>query len=66
MITVKELLAACQEQIDKDNGDKNILIWVGDKYVSLESLFFDRTDLLVSVKPGNMHEDDLRNSVILG
>lgn len=66
MLTAKELLEACQEQITKGNGDKQIIIWTGSKYEPLEKLFFDQTGLLLSVKPGDMHKDFLLNSIILG
>lgn len=66
MITARELLKACQEQITKGNGDKQIIVWTGSKYEPLEKLFFDQTEALLSVKPADMPEDFLVNSIILG
>ena len=40
MITVKDLLKACQEQVDKGNGDKGILISRDDEGNGYHSLFY--------------------------
>lgn len=69
MITVKELLKACQEQVDKGNGDKGILLSRDDEGNGYHSCFylfsedvFDFTD----PEEMQMPAEDLANCIILG
>lgn len=71
MITVNELLQACQAQVAKGNGDKFILLSVDDdvttahpcNYVFSEDVW-EFTDPN-SVKP-RMSEEQFNNCVLLG
>lgn len=69
MITVKELLKACQEQIKLGNGDKHILISRDDEgngYHSLNYTFSE--DVWEYTDPAEQHlsEEQFNNCVILG
>ena len=69
MITVKELLKACQEQVAKGNGDKGILISRDDEGNGYHSLFYlFSEDLWDYTDPGEMRmsEEDFENCIILG
>lgn len=69
MFTVKELLKACQEQVDKGNGDKGILISRDDEGNGYHKLFYlFSEDIWEFTDPGEMcmSEDDFNNSIILG
>lgn len=69
MITIKELLEACQEQVKLGNGDKYILISQDDEgngYHSLNYTFSE--DVWEYTDPAEQHlsEEQFNNCVILG
>lgn len=69
MFTVKDLLKACQEQIDKGNGDKRVLISRDDEGNGYHSLFYlFSEDIWEFTDPDEQHmsEADFNNCIILG
>jgi hypothetical protein len=69
MITVKELLKACQEQVAKGNGDKGILLSRDDEGNSYHSCFYlFSEDVFEFTDPEEMQmpAEDLANCIILG
>ena len=69
MITVKELLEACKEQVAKGNGDKGILISRDDEgngYHSCFYLFSEDLWELTSPDELGMTEKDFNECIILG
>ena len=69
MITVKELLKACQEQVDKGNGDKGILLSRDDEgngYHSCWYLFSEDVFDFTSPEEVGLPAEDLGNCIILG
>lgn len=69
MITVKELLKACQEQVAKGNGDKGILLSRDDEGNGYHSCFYlFSEDVFEFTDPDEMQmpAEDLANCIILG
>lgn len=69
MITVKELLKACQEQVAKGNGDKGILLSRDDEgngYHSCFYLFSEDVFEFTDPEEMQMPAKDLANCIILG
>ena len=69
MYTIKELLEACQEQIDAGNGDKKILISRDDEgngYHALNYLFSEDVWDYTDPYEMRMTEEEFENSIILG
>jgi hypothetical protein len=69
MITVKELLKACQEQVAKGNGDKGILLSRDDEgngYHSCFYLFSEDVFEFTDPEEMQMPAEDLANCIILG
>ena len=69
MITVKELLEACQEQVEKGNGDKGILLSRDDEgngYHSCFYLFSEDVFEFTDPEEMQMPAEDLANCFILG
>ena len=69
MITVKELLKACQEQVAKGNGDKGILLSrdaEGNGYHSCFYLFSADVFEFTDPEEMQMPAEDLANCIILG
>lgn len=69
MITIKELLEACKEQVAKGNGDKGILLARDDEgngFYSCGYLFTE--DIWEFTDPDEMHMtvEDFENCIILG
>lgn len=68
-ITVKELLAMCQKQIKKGNGDKHILISDDDEGNGYHTLFYGLDDNKENLRYALELEHDnhsLNEIVILG
>ncbi len=69
MITVKELLEACKEQVEKGNGDKGILLSRDDEgngYHSCFYLFSEDVFEFTDPDEQQMSAEDLANCIILG
>ena len=69
MITVKELLKACQEQVAKGNADKVILLSRDDEgngYHYCFYLFSDDVFDFTDPEEMQMPAEDLANCIILG
>lgn len=69
MITVKELLEACKEQVAKGNGDKGILLSRDDEgngYHSCFYLFSEDVFEFTDPEEMQMPAEDLANCIILG
>ena len=69
MITIKELLKACQEQVAKGNGDKGVLLSRDedcDSVTSCSYLFTEYVFEYVNPEAIGMSPMELSNCVILG
>lgn len=69
MITVKELLEACKEQVAKGNGDKGILLSRDDEgngYHSCFYLFSEDVFEFTDPEEMQMSAEDLAECIILG
>jgi hypothetical protein len=69
MITVKELLKACQEQVAKGNGDKGILLGCdedGDRFNPCVYLFSEDVFEYVTPESLGMTNKELGECIILG
>lgn len=68
VVTINELLAACQEQVDKGNGDKRIAISNDDEGNGFHMLFYLFTDDAEFVESALEGEFQLMagNCVVLG
>lgn len=69
MITIKELLKACQEQVAKGNGDKGVLLSRDedcDSVTSCSYLFTEDVFEYVNPETIGMSPMELSNCVILG
>lgn len=69
MITVKELLEACKEQVAKGNGDKGILLSRDDEgngYHSCFYLFSEDVFEFTDPEEMQMSAEELAECIILG
>ena len=61
-LTVKDLLKACEEQIELGNGDKVVLLSADDEGNEYHALFFgftdDPTSLLALSRMGLFHDNN--------
>lgn len=69
-ITVKELLLACQVQVNKGNGDKHIIISDDDEGNGYHTLFYefldDKNELTYCLEAEHDGTHTVDNCVVLG